>query len=98
VDEREKARLESFGKGKRTLHWLATRVLLRYLLKTEDYIACPSDDNGKPFLPDYPYKISLTHSFDYAGVLMSTQGECGIDLEIVKDKEIGRASCRERVQ
>src|SRR5690606_1412520 len=86
LDEREKARLESFGKGKRTLHWLATRVLLRYLLKTEDYIACPSDDNGKPFLPDYPYKISLTHSFDYAGVLMSTQGECGIDLEIVKDK------------
>ncbi|TYP94663.1 phosphopantetheinyl transferase [Sphingobacterium allocomposti] len=86
LDEREKARLESLGKGKRTLHWLATRVLLRYLLKTEDYIACPSDDNGKPFLPDYPYKISLTHSFDYAGVLMSTQGECGIDLEIVKDK------------
>ncbi|MFD1771467.1 4'-phosphopantetheinyl transferase family protein [Sphingobacterium suaedae] len=86
LDEREKAKLESLSKGKRTLHWLATRVLLRYLLKTEEYIACPSDANGKPYLPDYPFKISLTHSFDYAGVLMSTQGECGIDLEIVKDK------------
>ncbi len=86
LDEREKAKLESLSKGKRTLHWLATRVLLRYLLKTENYIACPSDENGKPFLPDYPFKISLTHSYDYAGVLMSQRGECGIDLEIVKDK------------
>lgn len=86
LDEREKAKLESLSKGKRTLHWLATRVLLRYLLKTQDYISCPSDGNGKPFLPDYPFKISLTHSYDYAGVLMSRQGECGIDLEIVKDK------------
>ncbi|GHE40461.1 4'-phosphopantetheinyl transferase family protein [Sphingobacterium griseoflavum] len=86
LDAREKAKLESLSKGKRTLHWLATRVLLRYLLKTEEYIACPSDENGKPFLPDYPYKISLTHSYDYAGVLMSLRGECGMDLEIVKDK------------
>jgi len=86
LDAREKAKLESLSKGKRTLHWLATRVLLRYLLKTEEYIDCPSDENGKPYLPDFPYKISLTHSYEYAGVMMSTQGQCGIDLEIVKEK------------
>ncbi|MBE8722885.1 4'-phosphopantetheinyl transferase family protein [Sphingobacterium pedocola] len=86
LDEREKAKLQQLSKGKRTLHWLATRVLLRYLLQTNEYINCPSDSNGKPYLPDYPYKISLTHSFDYAGVMLSTNGECGIDLEIVKDK------------
>lgn len=86
LDEHEKAKLQQFGRGKRTLHWLATRVLLRYLLQTSEYINCPSDSNGKPYLPDYPYKISLTHSFDYAGVMLSTNGECGIDLEIVKDK------------
>jgi len=33
LDERERAKLESLSKGKRTLHWLTTRVLLRYLLK-----------------------------------------------------------------
>ena len=44
------------------------------------------DANGKPYLPDYPYEISLTHSYDYAGVMLSTKGYCGIDLEIVKDK------------
>ncbi|WP_164111501.1 MULTISPECIES: 4'-phosphopantetheinyl transferase family protein [Sphingobacterium] len=86
LDEEEQNRLQNLSKGKRTLHWLATRVLLRYLLQTDEFIYCPSDKNGKPYLPHYPYKISLTHSFDYAGVMLSTKGECGMDLEIVKDK------------
>lgn len=88
LDETEQQKLRQLSKGKRTLHWLATRVLLRYLLQTDKYIHCPSDSNGKPYLPDFPYKISLTHSFDYAGVMLSTQGECGIDLELVKDKVV----------
>lgn len=86
LDESEQEKLKHLAKGKRTLHWLATRVLLRYLLQTKEYIHCPSDQNGKPYLPDYPYKISLTHSYEYAGVMLSTKGECGIDLEIVKEK------------
>jgi len=86
LDEAEKRKLQQLSKGKRTLHWLATRVLLRYLLQTDEYIHCPSDANGKPYLPDYPYEISLTHSFDFAGVMLSSKGACGIDLEIVKDK------------
>ena len=88
LDDLEQHKLHQMSKGKRTLHWLATRVLLRYLLQTDHYINCPSDSNGKPYLPDFPYKISLTHSYDYAGVILSSQGECGIDLEIIKDKVI----------
>jgi len=86
LDDAEQEKLRRLSKGKRTLHWLATRVLLRYLLQTNEYIHCPSDSNGKPYLPDYPYKISLTHSFEYAGVMLSTQGDCGMDLELVMDK------------
>ena len=86
LDDNEQEKLRQLSKGKRTLHWLATRVLLRYLLQTDNFINCPSDANGKPYLTDYPYKISLTHSFEYAGVMLSTQGECGIDLELVMDK------------
>ncbi|GGE34827.1 4'-phosphopantetheinyl transferase family protein [Sphingobacterium cellulitidis] len=88
LDEAELAKLGSLAKGKRTLHWLATRVLLRYLLQTPEFISCPSDSNGKPYLPDFPYEISLTHSYDYAGVMLSSSGLCGIDLEIVKDKVV----------
>ena len=86
LNNEECAKLARMSKGKRTLHWLATRVLLRYLLHTDNYISCPSDKNGKPYLPDYPYEISLTHSYDYAGVLISNTGPCGLDLEIVKEK------------
>ena len=88
LDEAELAKLSSLAKGKRTLHWLATRVLLRYLLQTPEFISCPSDSNGKPYLPDFPYEISLTHSYDYAGVMLSSSGVCGIDLEIVKEKVV----------
>jgi len=88
LDDAELAKLRTLAKGKRTLHWLATRVLLRYLLQTPEFIRCPSDVNGKPYLPDFPYEISLTHSYDYAGVMLSTNGVCGIDLEIVKDKVV----------
>ncbi|MGG5902198.1 4'-phosphopantetheinyl transferase family protein [Sphingobacterium daejeonense] len=88
LNEAELAKLSSLAKGKRTLHWLATRVLLRYLLQTPEFISCPSDSNGKPYLPDFPYEISLTHSYDYAGVMLSSAGVCGIDLEIVKEKVV----------
>lgn len=88
LDDVERDKLQHFSKGKRTLHWLATRVLLRKMLQTDEYIHCQSDANGKPYLPDYPYKISLTHSYEYAGIMLSLRGECGIDLEIVKDKVV----------
>ncbi|WP_262246786.1 4'-phosphopantetheinyl transferase family protein [Parapedobacter soli] len=86
LDSREKAILSRLNKGKRTLHWLATRVLLRTMLNTPGYIDCPSDENGKPYLANFPQRISLTHSFDYAAVMLSDNGEVGIDLELVKPK------------
>ena len=86
LDDREKAILGRLNKGKRTLHWLATRVLLRKMLDTPGFINCPSDENGKPYLANFSQRISLTHSFDYAAVMMSNNGEVGIDLELVKPK------------
>jgi len=86
LNDREHALLSRLNKGKRTLHWLATRVLLREMLNTTGYIDCPSDENGKPYLANFPQRISLTHSFEYAAVMMSDVGEVGIDLELVKPK------------
>lgn len=86
LNDREKALLARLNKGKRTLHWLATRVLLRTMLDTTGYIDCPSDANGKPYLANFPDRISLTHSYEYAAVMLSKKGEVGIDLELVKPK------------
>lgn len=85
LSESELNKLDQLRKGKRTLHWLATRVLLRQMLDTEKFIECPSDEHGKPYLVNFPYALSLTHSYDYAAVMLSSRGECGIDLEIVRD-------------
>jgi 4'-phosphopantetheinyl transferase len=78
--------LEGLNNGKRNLHWLSTRVLLRQLLNTTEYIDCQVDDHGKPYLPDSPYHISFSHSFDYAAVMISKDKPVGIDIEMIKDK------------
>lgn len=92
LNEREHTILSKLNKGKRTLHWLSTRVLLRNMLDTPGYIDCPSDEHGKPYLANFPYKISLTHSYDYVSVMMSKNREVGIDLELIKPKILRIAS------
>lgn len=71
---------------KRNLQWLATRVLLRKMLKTEDYIDVRCDENGKPYLQNQSHQISLSHSYGYAAVIISESKKVGIDIEIIKPK------------
>ncbi|AFD09000.1 4'-phosphopantetheinyl transferase family protein [Solitalea canadensis] len=86
LDETEKAVYESLGKGKRELHWLSSRVLLRNLINTPDFIKTGLDEHHKPFLVNLPHHFSLSHSFDYAAVMISKNKKVGIDIELVKDK------------
>ena len=86
LNEHEKAFVEQLSHGKRHLHWLGTRVLLRKMLNTEEYIASQADAHGKPYLVDIPYHISLSHSFDYAAVMISKTRPVGIDIEQIKEK------------
>lgn len=85
LDKQEKAYYEQLKAGKRNLHWLGTRVLLRKLLKTDEYIDCKVDAHGKPYLVSLPYHISLSHSFEYAAVMISKE-PVGIDIEQIKEK------------
>ena len=78
--------LEKLNNGKRSLHWLSTRVLLRKMLNTQDYIDCRVDEHGKPYLVNFPHHISLSHSYDYAAVMISEDKFVGIDIELIKDK------------
>jgi phosphopantetheinyl transferase len=78
--------LDTLINGKRNLHWLSTRVLLRRMMNTNDYIDCQVDSSGKPYLTNFPHRISLSHSFDYAAVMISKNKEVGIDIELIKDK------------
>ncbi len=86
LNEQEKSYVDQLANGKRHLHWLGTRVLLRTMLNTNEYIDCRIDSHGKPYLVNMPYQISLSHSFDYAAVMISKSRPVGIDIELVKQK------------
>ena len=86
LDDTEKAFTKQLSKSKRYLHWLGTRVLLRKMLRTDEYIDCKVDKHGKPYLVSLPYHISLSHSFDYAAVMISKTSQVGIDIEQIKEK------------
>jgi len=89
LDEEEKAFIQNLSNSKRYLHWLGTRVLLRKMLNTEEYIDCKVDEHGKPYLTSIPYHISLSHSFDYAAVMIGKNKPVGIDLEKI-DRKVER--------
>jgi len=85
LNEYEKAYYEQLKIGKRNLHWLGTRVLLRKMLRTNEYIDFKVDSHGKPYLGNLPFHISLSHSFDYAAVMIGKE-PVGIDIEQVREK------------
>jgi len=78
--------IATLSNGKRALHWLSTRLLLRTMLNTADYIDCQMDDHGKPYLVNSDTHISLSHSYDYAAVLISKSKQVGVDIELIKMK------------
>lgn len=78
--------ITSLSAGKRALHWLSTRVLLRKMLNTADYIDCQMDEHGKPYLVNSDIHISLSHSYDYASVIISKDKKVGVDIELIKMK------------
>lgn len=86
LKEHELSYLDTLNNGKRNMHWLSTRVLLRRMMDTDNYIDCKVDSSGKPYLSNFPHHISLSHSYDYAAVMVSKSKAVGIDIEIVKDK------------
>ncbi len=61
--------------------WLASRFLLMELLG-RDVELC-KDDLGKPYAPNVPHAISITHSKHYVAVATSKQKEIGVDMEQV---------------
>jgi 4'-phosphopantetheinyl transferase len=86
LNEDEKAFYKTLNHGKRNMHWLGSRVLLRTLLNTSLYIDCQLDENNKPYLVNFPYEFSITHSNDLAAVIICKGKKVGIDIEKVSTK------------
>lgn len=69
---------------RRVTEWLSTRILLFMLLDEEKTILNRAD--GKPYLEDETYHISISHTKDYAAVFLHEIHPVGIDIEILSER------------
>lgn len=69
---------------KRKVEFLATRLLLEYLLKKEAGVIY--HENGKPYLSDHSFQISFSHTKGFAAVAIHPEISIGIDIEAVSSK------------
>ncbi len=69
---------------KRKREFLSARILLNQA--TSCQIKVIYDANGKPYLEDNSFHISITHSKNYAAVIIHPEFPVGIDLEIRTEK------------
>ncbi len=71
--------LSNIRSSRRTLEWLSSRLLLQLL--TDDDKTIEYTDQGQPFLSDKSFHISISHSKDYAVVLLHKYKKVGVDIE-----------------
>ena len=80
-ENKEKAHkyLSTIRSKKRKLEWLSIRVVLQIL--TNDNKTVKHTSQGQPYLSDNSYQISISHSKDYAVVLLHKHKKVGVDIE-----------------
>ncbi len=79
-----KLQTELFTSKKRQLEFIVARVLLKSILNEEKEIAY--HPNGKPYLKDNSYSISISHSGKYVAVIVSASYPVGIDIELYGER------------
>ncbi|HTN68865.1 MAG TPA: 4'-phosphopantetheinyl transferase superfamily protein [Dysgonamonadaceae bacterium] len=86
IENQIKARkyLANIKSIKRTLEWLSIRVILQLL--TNDNKTVKHTPEGQPFLSDNSFQISISHSNDYAVVLLDKHRKVGVDIENYSDR------------
>ncbi len=82
--DEEKREISDF-RPNRILEWAAARYSL-YLLENDNIRNCVvKDENGKPFLLHSKKNISLSHSEEYAGAILS-DNQIGLDIQKISKK------------
>ena len=81
----EKACFNQFKVDVRRKQWLAYRHVIRELLKAES-VEIVYDKSGKPRARGFKHYISISHSGDYAVVIISESQPVGIDIEQISKR------------
>lgn len=76
--------LKTIRSERRAKEWLCTRILLKELLGELKIIL--NMDDGKPYLADQSYQISISHTQNHAAILLHEKFPVGIDIEMISDR------------
>ncbi len=80
------AEIAPFTSEKRRREYLAVRVMLNEVLGTKKSIVY--EPNGRPRLADNSYQISITHTGQYAAIILHPTLRLGIDIERVSERVV----------
>jgi 4'-phosphopantetheinyl transferase len=83
----DSARLNDIRNVLRRKQWLACRVVVSDLAQ-DPQAQIRYTLEGKPFLADGSRRISISHSGEFAAVLVSSEFNVGIDIELLRDRII----------
>ncbi len=83
LSDDEKNNFIKIKNNKRKVEWLGTRILLKNMLGK--YLKIQYDDKGNPYINHEKY-ISITHSGNYIGIIISKHQAVGIDTEFISDR------------
>jgi phosphopantetheinyl transferase len=70
---------------RRAIEWAASRYLLKTLISSVVPFSCLHDHHGRPYIPDDPRYISISHSYGMAAVGIS-HAALGIDIQRETEK------------
>jgi len=84
LTEQDRIAFEKIVSEKRKLEFLGIRVALKSLLGKD--IKIEYDSEGKPYLADRSYQISISHSNQWIAVMAHPKRKAGIDIECPTDK------------
>ncbi len=70
------------------LEWLASRSCVKYLLNKNNlpFEVLLKDEHNNPHFENNNFKVSITHSHQYAAAVIDAENEVGIDIEKKSDK------------
>lgn len=84
----EKEKYKSIVAEAKKVQWLAVRLLLKEL---DEYAEIYYDSFNKPCLKNSVEHISISHTSEYAVLLLDAKGPVGTDVEKISDKVISIA-------
>ncbi|MDT8393356.1 MAG: 4'-phosphopantetheinyl transferase superfamily protein [Bacteroidales bacterium] len=86
LDAEEQKKYIEFRTDQRRVHWLAYRFILKNVVGKGNNIRVRYDENNKPFIDLSDDHISVSHSGEYATVIISRRYPVGIDIEKVSPR------------